>query len=153
VVPDDYSVDLETSIQQATALIKGKITTYSLCGFSKGGAPLYRNLTKRTWKILGLIDPVSPSMVKLTKDTRMDNGVVDPYFKKIRCIYGVSHWGTPPPPGKDRKAYNGNEVSYAEIKDFYDHLKDLGVDMIDAGKKSHKEMPEAFFEQYGSSFL
>jgi len=155
VVPDDYNVDLETSIQQATALVKGKITTSSLCGFSKGGAPLYKNLTKRTWKIVGLIDPVSPSMVKLSNDgkQRMDNGVVDPYVKSLRCIYGVDHWGTAPDKGKAPKAYTDGEVSYTKIKAFYDHLKEIGVKMIDAGNKSHAEMPRAFFEEYGPDFV
>lgn len=153
VVPDDYTVDLEHAIQQATALIKGKVTTYSLCGFSQGGVPLYKNLRKRPWKIVGLIDPVSPSMVWVSKDKRMENDVVDPYAKSIRCIYGVSHWGTEPAEGKDPKAYTKKERGYTTIKDFYDHLTDLGVKMIDAGKKRHPEMPEAFFEEYGSDFI
>lgn len=40
------------------------------------------------------------------------------------------------------------------IKDFYDHLKALDVDRIDAtDKQGHSDMPAVFFKKYGSSFL
>jgi hypothetical protein len=40
------------------------------------------------------------------------------------------------------------------IKDFYDHLQALNVDMIDAtDNQGHRDMPAVFFRKYGSSFL
>jgi len=151
-VPDDYNQDCETCLHQAKELIdkrNGNISSYSLCGFSKGGAPLYKNLSRRTWKILGLIDPVSPSMVK-----GFSNAAVDKYASKIRCVYGVSHWGTRPPPGAVPKHYTKSQRGYMTIRDFYDHLKALKVDMIDAAdNQGHSDMPEVFFKKYGSSFL
>ena len=149
-VPDDYNQDCEKCIQQAKALIdkrNGKISTYSLCGFSRGGAPVYKNLTLRTWKILGLIDPVTPAMAKIP-DT-----AVDDYASRIRCVYGVSHWGTKPPKDKLPKNYSKDERSHVETRDFYAHLKDLKVEMIDGDDQGHADMPGVFFKKYGSSFL
>ena len=40
-----------------------------------------------------------------------------------------------------------------KTKDFYDHLKELNVDMIDGDDNHHYEMPRIFFKKYGSSFL
>jgi hypothetical protein len=145
-VPDDYNQDCESCIQQAKERIdqrKGKISSYSLCGFSKGGAPVYKNLSRRTWKILGLIDAVSPSMEGIS------DKVVDAYSSRIRCVYGVSHWGSPnsPPGSKEARVYK-------KTLDFHNHLQALKVDMIDATKQQgHRDMPEAFFKEYGSSFL
>ena len=151
-VPDDYNQDCETCLHQAKQLIdkrNGKISSYSLCGFSKGGSPVYQNLSRKPWKILGLIDAVSPSMVK-----GFSNTDVDKYAPRIRCIYGVSHWGTRPPPGTSPKHYTKSQRGYMTIKDFYDHLKALDVDMIDAtDNQGHADMPAVFFKKYGSSFL
>jgi hypothetical protein len=149
-VPDDYNQDCEKCLQQAKDLIdkrKGNISSYSLCGFSKGGAPLYRNLTRRTWKILGLIDPVSPGMEGFS------DKAVDDYAPRIRCVYGVSHWGTQPAKDKLPKDYSKDERGYVTIRDFYRHLKALKVQMIDGDDQSHKDMPGVFFKKYGSSFL
>ena len=149
-VADDYNQDSEKCIHQAKALIdkrKGLISSYSLCGFSKGGAPVYRSLTRKTWKIVGLIDAVSPSMEALS------DKVVDTYAAKIRCVYGVSHWGTRPPKDKQSKAYTKNERVYMKTKDFYDHLKALKVEITDGDDQGHAEMPGVFFKKYGSSFL
>jgi hypothetical protein len=152
VVPDDYNQDCETCLHQAKALIdkrNGKIISYSLCGFSKGGAPLYKNLSTKPWKILGLIDAVSPSMVK-----DFSNTAIDKYAPRIRCLYGVSHWGTRPPPRTLPKNYTKSQRGYVTIRDFYDHLKALKVDMIDAtDSQGHSDMPAVFFKKYGSFFL
>jgi hypothetical protein len=148
--PDDYNQDAEKCIQQAKALVdkrKGTISSYSICGFSKGGSQVYKNLSRRTWKILGLIDPVSPGMEGLHDE------VVDDYFSKIRCVYGVSHWGKRPPEDKSPKDYSRNERVYVKTRVFYDHLKALNVDMIDGDDKRHRDMPGVFFKKYGSSFL
>jgi hypothetical protein len=149
-VPDDYNQDCEKCVQQALELIekrKGKISSYSLCGFSKGGAPVYKNLTRRTWKILGFIDPVSPSMEGLS------DKAVDDYAPRIRCVYGVAHWGTRPPKDKLPKDYSKDEKVHVKIRDFYLHLKALKAQMIDGDDQSHKDMPGVFFKTYGSSFL
>ncbi len=149
-VPDDYTQDCEKCLQQAKGLIdkrKGNISFYSLCGFSKGGAPLYKNLSRRAWKIVGLIDPVSPSMEGIS------DKAVDDYAPKIRCVYGVSHWGTQPPKDKLPKDYNKNERVYVKTRDFYGHLKALKVEMIDGDDQGHADMPGVFFKKYGSSFL
>jgi hypothetical protein len=149
-VPDDYNQDGEKCIQQAKELIekrKGTISSYSLCGFSKGGAPVYKNLTRRTWKILGLIDPVSPSMEGFS------DKAVDDYASRIRCVYGVSHWGTKPAKDKLSKDYSKDEKVHVKTRDFYLHLKALKVDMIDGDDQGHADMPRVFFKKYGSSFL
>jgi hypothetical protein len=149
-VPDDYTQDSEKCIQEAKELVEkrnGKISSYSLCGFSKGGAPLYRNLSRRTWRILGLIDPVSPSMEGLS------DKAVDDYAARIRCVYGVSHWGTEPPTDKPSKDYSKDERVYVKTRDFYAHLKALKVQMIDGDDQGHPDMPGVFFKKYGSSFL
>lgn len=149
-VPDDYNQDVEKCIQQAKALIDqrgGKISNYSLCGFSKGGAPVYRSLSRRAWKIVGLIDAVSPSMEAL-KDA-----VVDDYALKIRCVYGVAHWGPKPPKDKQPKDYSHGEKVYTKANDFSNHLKALKVDVIDGNDQGHADMPMVFFKRYGSTFL
>jgi hypothetical protein len=146
----DYNQDSERCIQEAKELIdqrNGKISGYSICGFSKGGAPVYRNLARRVWKIVGLIDPVSPSMEAI-QDT-----AVDKYASQIRCVYGVSHWGTIPPKTKAAKDYSKNERVYVKTKDFYDHLKALKVQMIDGDSQGHADMPGVFFKKFGSSFV
>ncbi len=149
-VPDDYNQDCEKCIQQAKKVIdkrKGHISFYSICGFSKGGAPVYKNLSRRTWQIVGLIDPVSPSMEGVS------DKVVNDYASKIRCVYGVSHWGTQPRKDKLPKDYNKNERVYTKTKDFYDQLKALKVEITDGDDQGHRDMPGVFFKKYGTSFL
>lgn len=145
VVPDDYDHDCETCIQQATAKIKTKISGFSLCGFSKGGKPLYKNLRLRAWKILGLIDPVSPSMEGL------DNEIVDKYASKIRCVYGV--WGDKPPDDKDPKAYTKKERLYVKNTDFHAHVKELKGAQQVFRSDGHPQMPGVFFKKFGAAFV
>jgi len=145
VVPDDYNQDCETCIQQATAKIKAKVTGFSICGFSKGGAPLYNNLRLRAWKIVGLIDPVSPSMEGL------DNEIVDKYASKIRCVYG--DWGDKPAEDKDPKAYTKKERVYVKKRDFHAHVKGLKGAQQVFRSEGHPQMPGIFFTKYGSAFV
>jgi hypothetical protein len=148
VAPFDYNQDCEHCIQQATKLIDkrgGNITSYSLCGFSRGGQPLYKNISRRNWKILGIIDAVTPTMYGY------DDDIVDDSASRIRCIYGVSHWGSPP---KVTPPPNHKKTGYEKIVDFHDHLADLGVKMTDAtAQQGHSDMPKVFFENYGSDFV
>jgi len=153
VVPDDYNQDCATCIQQAAQVIKTKVTSYSLCGFSKGGSQVYKNLTLKTWKVLGLIDPVSPTMVKKSPQERYDDDVIDDYVSKIRCVYGVSHWGVPPPKDRKPKDYTDNDWSYVKTKSFHDHLEEIKAEMTDDEKDDHSEMPRVFFKKYGSAFV
>jgi hypothetical protein len=78
----------------------------------------------------------------------------DKYAPRVRCIDGVSHWGTWPPAGTPPKHYTKSQRGYLTIKDFCDHLKALDVDMIDAtDNQGHSDMPAVFFKKYGSSFV
>ena len=156
VAPDDYTKDLGTSVQQAKDLIKGSISSFSLCGFSRGGEPVYRNLASQPWKIVGLIDPVPPDWEPVKqgdkKGPRFDNSVVDRYASKIRCVYGVDHWGDRP--AKGQPPTTKEEKNWVAVNEFHKHLKGLKVAMTDAtDKQSHKEMPGVFFKKYVSSFL
>ena len=149
-VPDDYNHDCDQCIKQATAVIEkrgGKVGIHSLCGFSKGGAPVYRNLSRRPWQIVGLIDAVSPSM-----EGHSDK-IVDGYSAKIRCIYGVSHWGPKPPKDKSPNSYSRGEKVYTKAREFYDHLKSIGAKITDGDTQGHAEMPGLFFRKYGADFL
>lgn len=149
-VADDYTQPCKTCIQEATELVSkrnGTISSYSICGFSKGGAPLYKNLQLKDWKIVGLIDPVTPTMES------MADSVVDGFASRIRCVYGVTHWGKEPLAKKLPKDYTKSERGYTKTKEFYDHLKDLKVTIIDADSDGHSDTPGIFFKNYGSAFL
>jgi hypothetical protein len=154
VVPDDYNQDCATCIDQATKVIKTKINRYSLCGFSKGGSQVYKNLRLKVWKILGLIDSVSPTMVKKTSDgERYKDDIIDDYVSQIRCVYGVSHWGAPPPKGRKPEHYTDNDWSFVKTKNFHDHLEEIKAEMTDDDKDDHSDMPRVFFKTYGSAFV
>lgn len=152
VVPDDYRVDCGTCLHQAEQLI-GKnriISFYSLCGFSRGGECVYKYLSLRAWRILGLIDPVSPTMEGYKND------VVDKFASSIRCVYNIRNWGKPPKEGKRRESLTKGEKNYETLTTFYDHLKkDLNVKMVDAtdvrnpDTNNHADMPALFFKTYG----
>ena len=148
VAPFDYNQDCELCLQQAKKLIDkrgGKITSYSLCGFSRGGQPLYQNISRHNWTIIGLIDAVTPTMYGF------DDDIVDKYSSKIRCIYGVEHWGKP---RKHPAGPHDKKTGYEKIVDFHDHLTDLKVEMMDATpQQGHSDMPGVFFQNYGSDFV
>jgi hypothetical protein len=131
VVPDSYTVDCAKCIKQATELIdarNGKISSYSLCGFSRGGANVYANKSLKNWKILGLIDPVTPG----------SSNVVDSVAAKIRCVYNVNNW--------DPKKYKDT------VKNFRNYLKNLKVKMVEAPDK-HWDMPALFFKTYARELV
>ena len=63
VLPTHYTNDCATCLRELRAEISpDKISSYSLCGFSRGGIDVYKYWNLETWKILGLIDPSAPTM-------------------------------------------------------------------------------------------
>ncbi len=151
VVPDDYRVDCGTCLHQAEQLIgkKRTVSFYSLCGYSRGGERVYKNLRLRAWRILGLIDAVSPTM------EGYEDKVMDDFAPKIRCVYNIRNWGTPPKGGKRPVSFTKGEKKYETLTTFYNHLKDLKVKMVDAtdvrhpDANNHADMPALFFKTYG----
>jgi hypothetical protein len=130
VVPLTWDMHCATCLFEAEQLINnrgGLISRYSLCGFSRGGIQIYWHPKLRPWHILGLIDPVSPTM-----EGYPDNKVVDNFATRIRCVY------------------NGNNWDCAEkIVTFYDYLTALNVETVERTDVQHRDMPALFFKTYG----
>ena len=133
VLPTHYTNDCATCLKELRAEISpDKISSYSLCGYSRGGIDVYKYLKLETWKILGLIDPSAPTMGGY-EDTVLD-GVKD----KVRCVYRMANWK-----GADY---------FPKIDSFHQHLVDLKVKMVDNTATPHDQMPKLFFETYRSDF-
>jgi len=119
-----------------------RISAYCLCGFSRGGEPLYNHLGDKPWSIVGLIDPVVPGDVHALN--KFDIHVLDNFAEQIRGVYELDVWGE----SKKRHAV------------FFDHLiDDLNADVVQQevgtelpSKLIHKLMPSSFFSKYGPDF-
>ena len=106
VLPCSFETDCQVCIREVVERVvktqTRQITSWSICGFSAGGAQVYRNIrTTNNWgnanmndpvpKILGLIDP-SPPTICLEKSgdgkpPRFDNSVLDSVAYKVRgCV-------------------------------------------------------------------
>ena len=133
VLPKHFTNRCDDCLSELQAEVKeSSISSYSLCGFSRGGVEVYRYKTLRVWKILGLIDPTAPTMAEF-QDTALDA-----FKDKIRCVYWVPNWGA--------DGYKGKVPRFAK------HLRDLGVKMLEKATP-HQFMPKLFFDTYGTDLL
>ncbi|HET9902628.1 MAG TPA: hypothetical protein VFQ27_02865 [Xanthobacteraceae bacterium] len=132
VLPKHYTNKCTTCLDELHSQIAADdISSYSLCGYSRGGVEVYRYRDLKDWKIFGLIDPTAPSMGGF-KDT-----VLDAKKDRIRCVYWVPNWG--------KDGYGGRIPAFAQ------HLRDLKVDMKEEAV-GHKHMPTYFFKTYGKEW-
>lgn len=134
VLPYHYTTDCAACLKELRKTVTpDRISSYSLCGYSRGGICVYQYRKLEDWKILGLIDPSAPTMA----DPPFSETVLDNVSTRIRCVYWVPNWG--------KKGYGGRIPSFAQ------HLRDLNIDMTEQATE-HKEMPRFFFATYGSEF-
>jgi hypothetical protein len=133
VLPTHYTNDCGHCLKRLRATISpDRISSYSLCGYSRGGIAVYQNLSLEDWKILGLIDPSAPRMGGFA------DSVLDAAKSKIRCVYRMANWK-----GADY---------FPKIESFHNHLVELKVKMVDDSNTAHAHMPTFFFETYGQDF-
>ena len=133
IMPTDFTNSCRECLREFRAKITAPhVRGYSLCGFSRGGQEVYRNRNLEQSKIFGLIDPSAPTL-----DIFQDD-VLDPFAKKIRCVYWVPNWG--------KTGYDGRVPRFAQ------HLRDKKVAMIEKNV-DHGDMPTFFFQQFGVEFL
>ena len=63
VLPKHFTADCSACLKELHSKIgPDKISSYSLCGYSRGGVEVYRYKNLMPWKIFGLIDPTAPTM-------------------------------------------------------------------------------------------
>ena len=135
VLPRHFKNECKACLKELqTKISPEKITSYSLCGYSRGGIEVYRYRDLEQWKILGLIDPSAPTMAM----ERFPETVLDSFSYKIRCVYWVPNWG--------KDGYGG------KIPRFAKHLRELKVKMVEQATE-HENMPSLFFSKFGSDFL
>lgn len=132
ILPKHYSNSCTACLDEVDKKLKLTISSYAICGYSRGGIEVYRNLRTKPWKILGLIDPSAPTMGGF-KDT-----VLDGDSGKIRCVYWVPNWG--------KTGYDG------KIPNFAQHLRDKNVKIVERATE-HKVMPTFFFKEFGADLL
>ena len=133
VLPTHFTNDCNACLKELHAKIgPEKITSYSLCGYSRGGVEVYRYRNLAQWKIFGLIDPTAPTMGGFSET------VLDGVSSKIRCVYWVPNWG--------KDGYGGRIPSFAK------HLRDLKVQMVEKATE-HQDMPTLFFNLYRADLL
>lgn len=140
VLPRHYTNDCKaclTEYFQSTSMDPDDVSSYALCGYSRGGLEVYRNARgfavsgdKRVdWKILGLIDPSPPSF------GGFQDNVLDGVINKVRCVYWPPRWS-----------------SYGkQVENFAKHLQDVKAKII-IDKTAHENMPTFFFQQFQSDF-
>lgn len=133
ILPNHYTTDCALCLKELHQKITpDRISSYSLCGYSRGGENIYKYLTLVDWKILGLIDPSAPRMGGY-QDT-----VLDGAKNKVRCVYWMANWA--------KADY------YPKIQSFHQHLLDQKVKMVDNVATAHAKMPNFFFETYRGDF-
>ena len=134
VLPTHYTNNCALCLKELRATISpDKISSYSLCGYSRGGINVFKYLTLVDWKILGLIDPSSP------RTGGFQDTVLDGVKSKIRCVYRMANWS--------KADY------FPKIASFHQHLRDLKVKMVDDSNTAHDKMPNFFFETYRSDLV
>jgi len=132
VLPNHYTTDCSDCLNDLKSKIDdSKISSFSLCGYSRGGIEVAHYIDLKPWKILGLIDPSAPTMGGYAEE------VFDKVKSKIRCMYNLGNWSS--------------ADYYPKIQSFHDHLLAIKADMTDAAHL-HKNMPKFFLEKYGSDF-
>ena len=133
VLPKHYTNDCNACLSELHTTIKPEdISSYSLCGYSRGGVEVYRYRNLKQWKILGLIDPSAPTMGGFQET------VLDSLADKIRCVYWVPNWG--------KDGYGGRIPSFAK------HLRDLKVRMAEQATE-HRYMPALFFDVFHKDLM
>jgi hypothetical protein len=132
VLPKHYTNDCAACLAEVDTRLKIPISSYALCGYSRGGIEVYRNMNLKPWKILGLIDPSAPTLGDFTDD------VLDSVSSKVRCVYWVPNWG--------KTGYQGRVPRFAQ------HLRDLKVMMVEKATP-HDVMPASFFQEFGKELL
>lgn len=133
ILPTHFHNDCNVCLTELhTEISPEKITSYSLCGYSRGGIEVYRYRNLMQWKILGLIDPSAPTMGGF-QETVLDN-----VRGKIRCVYWVPNWG--------KDGYAGKIPSFAA------HLRALNVNMLEENRE-HRSMPSFFFNKFQRDLL
>jgi len=133
VLPTHFSHDCNACLKELhTKISPANISSYSLCGYSRGGVEVYRYRNLAQWKILGLIDPSAPTMGGFPET------VLDSFSSKIRCVYWVPNWG--------KDGYGGRIPSFAK------HLRDLKVRIVEQAT-AHRHMPSLFFNNFGFDLL
>ena len=132
VLPKHYTADCAACLDEVDKKLNIPITSYALCGYSRGGIEVYRNLNTKPWKILGLIDPSAPTLGEFADD------VLDTASDKVRCVYWVPNWG--------KTGYDGRVPRFAQ------HLRDLKVMMVEKATP-HNVMPASFFQEFGQELL
>ena len=81
VLPTHFTHDCNACLKELhTKISPANISSYSLCGYSRGGVEVYRYRNLAQWKILGLIDPSAPTMGGFPET------VLDSFSSKIRCV-------------------------------------------------------------------
>lgn len=132
ILPKHYTNGCQACIDEVDKQLGLTISAWAICGYSRGGLEVYRNLRTKPWKILGLIDPSAPTLGEFSDD------VLDSASDKIRCVYWVPNWG--------KSGYEGRVPRFAQ------HLRDLKVKMVEK-ETPHKVMPAAFFDEFGADLL
>ena len=132
ILPRHYGNSCQACLDEVDKKLDLTISAYAICGYSRGGIEVYRNLNTKPWKILGLIDPSAPTMGGFS-----DN-VLDSASAKIRCVYWVPNWG--------KTGYDGKIPNLAQ------HLRDQKVKMVEKATP-HNVMPASFFKEFGADLL
>ena len=133
VLPKHYTNDCADCLKELHSAVPAEqISSYSLCGYSRGGVEVYRNRGLKEWKVFGLVDPTAPTM------GGFDDDVLDNSVSKIRCVYWVPNWG--------KDGYGGKVPKFAQ------HLRDIKADMTEKAVE-HKDMPDFFFKTYGNAWM
>ncbi len=134
IMPYQFTADCNVCLKEFRGKADtSKVSSYSLCGYSRGATPVYQYFKIEEFKLIGLIDPGSPDL----NDPKYDDTVLDSVATKIRCVYWVPNWG--------KGGYGGR------IPDFAQHLRDLKVKMTEKAVE-HEDMPNFFFKTYGMDF-
>lgn len=133
VLPRHYTTDCTACLNELHSQFAAeKISSYSLCGFSRGAIEVYRYRDLKSWKILGLVDPSAPTL------GGFDDAVLDSQSSKIRCVYWVPNWG--------KDGYGGRVPRFAQ------HLRDLKVNMKEQATE-HASMPVLFFDVFHKELM
>ena len=132
ILPKRYTHDCRRCLDEVGGRLSPNVSSYSLCGFSRGGIEVYRNVNTARWELLGLIDPSAPTMGGFGET------VLDGVKSRIRCVLWVPNWG--------KDGYGGRVPKFAQ------HLRELDVDLVEK-QVPHNNMPALFFGEFGNDLL
>lgn len=134
VLPRHFTNSCRSCIEELLTVVSPeRISSFSLCGYSRGGLEVYRNSRLVRWQILGLIDPSPPGLAR----PRLADTILDNAKDSIRCVYWERNWGR----------------TYASsVSSFVRHLRHMHVRMLEK-PVLHRNMPAFFFDQFASDFM